>query len=202
MSSSPIHDSPLETMHQHYDQLVGFPRDEWERMLPNLKVCQVGSKHLLQAIGEKSTHNYFVADGLVRFYYITPDGKELNKGFYGKNHIVGSLSASILDEPCRFAVETLEPSVLVEINLAGLRGFTEQSPAWQRLYQHSVEMMLIRNERREAELLTMTAQQRFRQLVRNFPDYLERIPQYHIASYLGITPVALSKYKKQWLEES
>ena len=47
----------------------------------------------------------------------------------------------------------------------------------------------------------MTAKQRFLQFVRNFPDYLERIPQYHIASYLGITPVALSKYKKQWLKD-
>jgi CRP-like cAMP-binding protein len=62
--------------------------------------------------------------------------------------------------------------------------------------------MLIRNERGETELLTMTAKQRFLQFNRNFSEYHGRIPQYHIASYLGITPAALSKHKKQWLSST
>jgi CRP-like cAMP-binding protein len=57
-------------------------------------------------------------------------------------------------------------------------------------------MMLIRNERREAELLTMTTKQRFLQFNRNFSEHQGGIPQYNIASYLGITPEALSNYKK------
>jgi len=198
--NSDIEASALTAMHRHYEQLVTFPLDEWEMFRSHLTVKTVTEKYTLQPIGKKSTKNFFLAEGLVRYYYLTPEGKELNKGFYSRNHIVGSLSAAILDEPCRFGIETLEPSVLVELDLVGLRSCSEQSPAWQRLYLHSCEMMLIRNERREAELLTMNAKQRFQQFVRNFPDYLERIPQYHIASYLGVTPVALSKYKKQWLE--
>jgi CRP-like cAMP-binding protein len=188
-------------MRQHFDQLIEFPQDEWESFLPCLAVKEVAAKHCLQVIGEKTTHHYFIAEGLVRFYYITPEGKELNKGFYKNNHIVGSLSAVILDEPCRFSIETLEPSILVEIDLSLMRALAPEMPSWQRLHLYSCQMMLIRNERREAELLTLTAQQRFQQFVRNFPDLLERIPQYHIASYLGITPVALSKYKQQWLQD-
>ncbi|OUR97567.1 hypothetical protein A9Q81_12890 [Gammaproteobacteria bacterium 42_54_T18] len=195
-----IEASALTAMHRHYDQLVTFPLDEWEMLRYHLTVKTVNEKYTLQPIGEKSTKNFFLVKGLVRYYYLTPEGKELNKGFYSSNHMVGSLSAAILDEPCRFGIETLEPCVLVELDLVGLRSCSERNPAWQRLYLHSCEMMLIRNERREAELLTMNAKQRFQQFVRNFPDYLERIPQYHIASYLGVTPVALSKYKKQWLE--
>lgn len=191
----------LENMRQHFDRIFEFPPEPWEKMKPWLSVKEVGAKHSLQAVGEKSTHHYFVVEGLVRFYYLTPEGKELNKGFYKKNHIVGSLSAMILNEPCRFSIETLEPCLLVEIDLVGIQSNMSDSPAWQRLNLHSAQMMLIRNERREAELLTMTTKQRFQQFVRNFPDLFERIPQYHIASYLGITPVALSKYKHQWLEK-
>lgn len=190
----------LANIHQHFDRLVEFPKDQWEIVLPYLRVKEVSTKCCLQAIGEKSTHHYFIVEGLARFYYITPDGRELNKGFYKSNHIIGGLSAVILNEPCRFAIETLEPSVLVEMDLAGIRACAAELPAWQRLNLYSCQMMLIRNERREAELLTLTAKQRFLQFVRNFPDLLERIPQYHIASYLGITPVALSRYKQQWLE--
>jgi CRP-like cAMP-binding protein len=191
----------LNNMREHFDRLIEFPEDQWARVSPYLSVKTVGAKLSLQAVGEKSTHHYFIVEGLVRFYYITPNGKEVNKGFYKKNHIVGSLSAVILDEPCRFGIQTLEPSVLVAIDLAAIRPISNGIPAWQRLHNYSCEMMLIRNERREAELLTMTTKQRFRQFMKNFPDLMERIPQYHIASYLGITPVALSKYKKKWLEE-
>lgn len=199
--STTDHNIILEKMRQHFDRLIEFPLDQWEAIKPYLAVKEVAAKHCLQAVGTRSTHHYFIVEGLVRFYYLTPEGKELNKAFYKKDHIVGSLSAVILNEPCRFAIETLEPSVLVEIDLAALRISTLDTPAWERLLSYSYQMMLIRNERREAELLTMTAKQRFQQFVRNFPDLLERIPQYHIASYLGITPVALSKYKQQWLED-
>lgn len=191
----------LEKMRQSFDRQVGMPDDEWQKIEPLVNVRQVPAKFTLQEAGSIATHHFFVAEGLVRFYYITPDGKELNKGFYGENYIAGSLSAMIMNEPNRFAVETLEPCIIIDLPLKQIYELTGSGSAWERLVNHCCRLMLVRNERREAELLTMTTKQRFLQFVRNFPGYLERIPQYHIASYLGITPVALSKYKKQWLED-
>lgn len=196
------HLDALDQMKKTLAQQVNLSVEDWEKIGHDLKVMEVPEKYLLQAAGKKVTHHYFVVSGLVRMYYPTAEGKELNKAFYGENYIVGNLSAPLLDEPSRFAVETLEPCVLVELPLMKVQKLSDLSPGWGRLLLRSYQMMMIRNERREAELLTMTAKQRFLQFVRNFPDYLTRIPQYHIASYLGITPVALSKFKKQWLEES
>lgn len=192
----------LKKMYETLHAQSGITPDEWQHMVPHATVKTVPAKHTLQAAGQMSQKHHYVAEGLVRLFYTTPEGKELNKGFYGDGYIVGSLSALILDEPCRFAVETLEPGVVIELPIANLKKLIDPGNGWDKLMNYSYKMMLVRNERREAELLTMTAKQRFQQFVRNFPDYLERIPQYHIASYLGITPVALSKYKKQWLEDS
>ena len=129
------------------------------------------------------------------------DGKELNKGFYGENHFVGSLSSIILNEPSRFFVETLEPCTLVKFPHSRFNTIKGKYLGWERLFNHCCQLMLVRNERREAELLINSAKERFLQFIRNFPGYINRIPQYHIASYLGITPVALSKYKNQWLQD-
>lgn len=181
---------------------LGQPDFDLGEIFHSLKVMHVDAKHNLQAIGQPITDHYYIAKGLVRLFYLTPNGKELNKAFYGESHIVGNLSAVILNEQSRFAVETLEPCTLVKLPMDRLQEHYKNSPPWQALFNYGCQMMLIRNERREAELLTMNARQRFLQFTRNFPEYLERIPQYHIASYLGITPEALSKYKKQWLDSA
>lgn len=195
-------DLALSLMFEQLHQQFALSEQEWSSFLSEMSVSQVESKHLLQAAGQSVTHFYFLVEGLVRFYYVTPDGKELNKAFYGEKNIVGSLSALILNETCRFSVETLEPSTLVKLPYDSTGDIWQKSPGWQNVFNRCCQLMLVRNERREAELLTLSTKQRFLQFVQNFPDYLDRIPQYHIATYLGITPVALSKYKNQWLSEA
>lgn len=191
----------LKTMYQYFDRLVGLDKKDWQLMLPALSVKSLEKETVLQEIGKPGLKHHFIIHGIARLYYITPEGKELNKGFYDENSMVGSLSALILNEPSRFAIETLEPSIVIELDLKSFRALAYSNQGWLRVFNYCCQMMLVRNERREAELLTMSSKQRFLQFTRNFPNYLDRIPQYHIASYLGITPVALSRYKKQWLEE-
>lgn len=200
-NSQAFKDESLQTMYQYFDRLVGLKKNDWQLMLPALSVKLAEKETELQEIGQPALIHYFIISGIARLYYITPEGKELNKGFYDENSMVGNLSALILNEPSRFAIETLESSIVIELDLKSFRELAYSNEGWLRVFNYCCQMMLVRNERREAELLTMSAKQRFLQFVRNFPGHLDRIPQYHVASYLGITPVALSKYKKQWLQD-
>lgn len=178
----------------------GLSEKAWIKYQPEMSIIKAEENFQLQHAGLPVSRFYFLLNGLVRFHYNTPDGKELNKSFYGENNIVGSLSALIMDEPCRFGVSTLERSTLIEMPYRSKANVWASSPEWQEVFNRCCQLMLIRNERREHELLTLSAKERFLQLIKNFPEYSTRIPQYHIASYLGITPVALSKYKKDWLK--
>jgi len=191
-------------VYQTLNAQVGFDRAEWERRVPAFKLLQVDARYCLQEAAQPVTNNYFIIKGLVRFYYFTPEGKELNKGFYAEHNMVGNLSAMVLNERSRFVIETLEPSVLLQMPLdkAQLKTLDSGDSCWNRFFNYCCRMMLIRNERREAELLTLSAKERLQQFIKNCPDLWQRIPQYHIASYLGITPVALSKYKNTWLEST
>lgn len=189
----------ISSMYETLCRKIGISAADWEVMKNYLRVVQVPAKYCLQNIGEPVKYHYFMTSGLVRLYYITSDGKDINKGFYSEGAIAGNLSGLILGEPSRFGIDTIESSVLVELDLSNFETLMATCPGWATMFHYSCERMLIRNERREAELLTMSAQERYLQFCKNFKHEIERIPQYHIASYLGITPVALSRYKKQWL---
>jgi CRP-like cAMP-binding protein len=71
--------------------------DDWTDIYDSVKVIDAEAKHCLQRAGAAVTHHYFVASGLVRLFYKTQDGKELNKAFYGENYIASNLSAVILN---------------------------------------------------------------------------------------------------------
>lgn len=191
---------PLQQFKHYLETIADIPDREWQQILPRSQVIAVETQHFLQSAKQPVLKHYFLCSGLVRLFYETLDGKDINKGFYGSGHMVGNLSALILAEDSRFAIQCLEPSVLVQVDLHGFNELTQGCPGFKAVFDQSCQLMLIRNERREAELLTMNAKQRFLQFHKNFPDLFDRIPQYHIASYLGITPVALSRYKKQWLQ--
>ena len=177
-------------------------KSDWNSISQWFSVCSAPAKHCLQAVGKEVEYHYFIVKGLVRMYYVTQEGKEANKSFYDEDNIVGNLTALILRQESRFYLETLEPSLLVRIDVRNHRQLRENSDIWYRMFSECCQLMLMRNERREAELLTMSSAERFRQFINNFPGGVDRIPQYHIASYLGITPVALSRYKSSWLSEN
>lgn len=92
----------------------------------------------------------------------------------------------------------LETSEMVRMPITKIRAIREENALLNHLIIHSTIKTLARHERREAELLACSTQDLYIQFVRNLPDLQDRIPQYHIASYLGITPVALSRYKARW----
>ena len=195
-------DQVLAEMFAELNRSIDVSFADWHLITGYLKVSEVPAKYCLQPIGAPVRRHHFIVSGLVRLYYITPEGKDVNKGFYSEGHIIGSLSGLILDEPSRFGIETIDPCVLVEIDLSRFHKLMAECEGWANMFHYSCQRMLIRNERREAELLTLSAKERYLQFCKNFSCEMARIPQYHIASYLGVTPVALSRYKNQWLAAS
>lgn len=178
----------------------GVPND-WTRIDAICEIREVDRKIDLQRQGDDPEYCYFVSEGLLRFYYATESGKELNKCFYSEGDFAADFSANYLKRPSRFSIATIEPSVLVLVPIAEYLEVTADSPDLKLLSEQAMNTLMVRNERREEELLTLSAKERFRKFATNFPTYMERVPQHHVASYLGVTPEFLSKHKKLWLHE-
>lgn len=153
-------------------------------------------EHLVNA-GDVGETLYLIDTGLVRLYYALPEGKERNKAFMAEGQVTGPVSAAITGSPAPFSIAALEPTVALTFPYSGLLAASAADSAVARLHLNLLSNAFIRNEQREAMLLTLNAQQRYQWIVDHEPHWLDRVPQFHIASYLGVDAVSLSRLKRK-----
>lgn len=139
----------------------------------------------------------FVAEGLLRFYYPSDDGRQSNKAFVGEGEFAGALAAAGLGVPILYGIEALEPSRILASPIDRFRALYDQDPAFERLGRRLAEHILMRKERRARSLLLESAAERYLAFVDARPDLVQRVPLYHIASYLGVTDVHLSRIRRE-----
>ena len=145
--------------------------------------------------GEISTEVGFIVKGVFRVYYLH-EGKESTR-FLGCEHIfISSMPSFTTQKPSIEYVEALEDSELLMLSFQDLQNMYEMSPKWDRLLRHFLEYSCRDQQSRVYSLIALTAQERYEQLVETRPDIIQRVPQYIIANYLGMTPETLSRIRK------
>lgn len=167
---------------------------------PYCRACDFQSGEYLLRAGEVATEVFFLCDGLVRFFYLQDDGKEHNKSFAEQTQFAGALQAEFSPQPSRFYVQALEPVSALALSLDGLHTLYNESLDWANLGRRYMQTVVLRKSAREASFLLDSAEQRYLDFQQQYPGLAERLPLYHIASYLGITDVALSRIRRRLRE--
>ena len=147
--------------------------------------------------GSDRHHVLFVAQGLLRFYYPTPDGRESNKAFVSEGEFAGALAAAGLGVPILYGIEALEPTRLLAATVERWSALLDTDPAFERVGRKLAERILIRKEQKARSLMVEDARARYLAFVEARPDLVQRVPLYHIASYLGVTDVHLSRVRRE-----
>ena len=176
---------------------VALNERQWERVLGLFRPKIIPSRTHLAHPGSHLHEMAFVTSGLLRYYYIDQNGAESNKAFVNENMFAGPLVPARLNMPIYYGIEALEDTELLVASFAELQALYDDDPIYERLGRKFAEMLLIRKELRTRSLLMQTATERYRTFAGEFPDLLERVPQYHIASYLGIAEASLSRLKRE-----
>lgn len=187
----------LQKLKNIIDILADVPEEEWAYFSGNLTARCFNKNQLLIHAGEPVTDFFFINTGLVRFYYLKEEGKEFNKAFAMENEFVGSFSSMICDTPCRYSVQALEKTEVLVIPVRIIQNGYNRHPAWERIGRRHAESVAVKKEIREGEFLLDQAETRYRRLLSDYPTLISRVQQYHLASYLGITDVALSRIRKK-----
>lgn len=166
---------------------------DWNLFVERSRTRRIFKGVTLIQVGQLAKHAYFCTVGLFRLYYTLQDGREYNVAFTVENDFATSYGAMVMGTPSFFTIEAMEDSVVIEIPYDMLKELMDNSHAWERFVRNSVERLFIRKEERERELLYLSAKERYKAFLIKYPGLEHRIPQYHIASYLGISPVSLSR---------
>lgn len=139
----------------------------------------------------------FVNEGLFRYFYIDDKGNEFTKGFFPEGSFLSSYSAMIQEAPSHFTIEALEDAEILVIDYDAWKDLRTQHPCWGEFLLAMMEKAFIKKETREREFLIYDSEKRYLLFLERYPGLDQRIRQHLIASYLGITSVALSRIRRR-----
>ncbi|WP_367915843.1 Crp/Fnr family transcriptional regulator [Leadbetterella sp. DM7] len=163
---------------------------------PFLKTKNYNAKAYFLTEGKVCQEIGFVNKGCFRTYYLA-DGKEINTHFTFDNEFVTDYDSFLQSKPSRYFIQALEDVEAVTFNLSALQSAYNQSQNWERFGRMIAEQSFKLTTQRVESFLFLDGEQRYLDLLKNQPHIFERIPLYHIASYLGLERESLSRLRKK-----
>ncbi len=165
-----------------------------EKLHPYFLERKYKQKTIIMSLGERWTSLFWVKKGLIRVYYIDAKGKEANKGFFFENSFAFPIAPQAVNYPVKFSIEAIEETILYETPLK--TAITVLGSDYQSFLLYHALLLLDEKIDREVNFLLNNGSQKYNNLdVR----LLKRVPNYHLASYLGLTKESLSRIKRKLL---
>jgi CRP-like cAMP-binding protein len=146
--------------------------------------------------GQICKHAGFIETGLLMYYTISPDGEELVGDFVSENEWVSHYESFIGETPSDVFIKAIEPSVIHTITLAKINELYKKIPVFEKIARQLVEKAFTDMMKRSLAFKNLKAEDRYRKLELEYPHIVQRVPQYYIASFLGIAPQSLSRIRK------
>ena len=177
---------------QYYERIYGRPisTDEHEFITSSFRKETFKKKELIFSSGQENTRHYFIEKGLLRLYVIDSNGKEFNILFACENQWIGDLATP---GETVFYLDAIEETTAFSINDEKLSELTDDFSTFVKYIKRSYIFL----QKRLVSILVNTAEENYDVLRLHYPKLVRRLPQYHISSYLGVTPVFLSKIRSK-----
>lgn len=187
----------MENIETYLSEVLEIPREAVTACSNFYVTKKVSKNEFLLREGEVCNSTYFVEKGLLRMYSIDKNGKEHIIQFAPEKWLISDRSSLYFSEKSKYYIEAVEES---EILLLKNDFFANINLEFPNTVENN-DMLLqkhIRNlQNRVNSLLSDTAEERYMSFIKMYPDILLRVPQWMVASYLGITPESLSRVRKE-----
>lgn len=157
----------------------------------------VAKNEFLLREGEVCKGTYFVEKGLLRMYSIDNNGKEHIIQFAPEKWLISDRSSLHFNEKSRYFIEAVEDSEVLELKNDFFSNINAAFPNTIENNDKLLQKHIRSLQNRVNSLLADTAEERYMSFIKMYPDLLQRVPQWMIASYLGITPESLSRVRKE-----
>lgn len=144
----------------------------------------------------------FIAEGLLKGYYINPQGDQINTFFGTAGLFIGDYLAFVQQLPSRYAIAAIEPAVVVNLPFAHFQQSLDTVPALERYFRLVSQEGYIRYAKRTEGFIFGNAQSRYEHFVAEYPDLFRRISVSDLSSYLGVQRQTLTRIRKKLLENS
>lgn len=168
-------------------------------MLFNIRkaeVLSIPTKTVLLEEGKIANRIYLIRKGCMRLFF-NDEGKDITFQFFFEGDFVASFDSLYNGKPSLFSLESIEPSEILSIKKEDFFQEIESNASLRILYEKKIIERFSFYQYLFLSRIKNTPQQRYEELLKEFPNIIQRVPQHYIASYLGITPVSLSRIRNR-----
>lgn len=188
---------PLNHLKAYYKEIIpSFTEEMWVKMQEHAIVQQYKKSELYISPGEQENYVTFISTGGFRYYSVV-DEKEVVCEFVFENNYLSEYESFLRRTPAKVFIQALEDSTVVKIHYLHVQECYNNYPLIERFGRLIAEKFLIDAIDRMNSLLSSSPEERYNRLAEEKPELLQRVPQYMIASYIGVTPEALSRIRRR-----
>ena len=179
-----------------FKQLTGFTDSELEIVLNHFVTKNLKKKTILLQAGNVANEVYFIISGCIRLF-CEKDGEDLSTYFFTEEMFAGAYDSFISRKPSRHSIETLEDCQVLTLSYQALQELYVEFPKMNEFTRKAIEERFVLLHDLFTSYVLNSPEERYLNLLNERPDLLSRIPQHQIASFLGITPVSLSRIRNR-----
>lgn len=147
-------------------------------------------------------HRNFVVAGALRSYIVAPDGTEHTIQFAVENWWISDINSYQYQKPATMFVVAMEDSTILQIDYEQEQKLKQSNHKFETFFRIGAERTAAFHQRRIISALTQTAEERYNEFIETYPLVVNRLPQYALASYLGMTTEFLSRIRKKKAKKS
>lgn len=181
----------------HFKKVIPeFPEEDINNLLRYFEIRKVSKGETFLTAGSICRNGYFVIQGCFRYFIVNSEGNECNTQFAFEDYWVGDIAGILNNMPSKINIEAIEDGTLLSISA------TDYNILLKTCNSYALYVLRLRSKSSEARLdhsneFHESAEIRYLNLLSKHPNIIQRVAQYHIASYLGITPESLSRLRKK-----
>ena len=185
----------------YINRVVELTEEEEQKLVGLISTRKLLKGQYFLQQGDICKFSGFVVSGCTKTFYVDDEGQEHVVMFSTEDWWTSDMGSYIAQKPADFNVQCLEKTELIQFSFEQQEEMLRQIPKLERFFRIIIERALVASQKRVVRNLSMSAKDRYLFFRNEYPKIEQRIPQYLIASYLGITKEFLSKIKSQLILE-
>ncbi|GAA0743406.1 Crp/Fnr family transcriptional regulator [Gaetbulibacter jejuensis] len=174
-------------------RFIDLTKLEKQKYLSLLTEIKVKRKAFLMQAGDITKYEYFITKGCLKVYTLDEDGTPHISMFASEDYWTGDMASFMTKKPTRYFIKATEDSELLGISRVNYDLIFKEIPKFERFYRILYQKSLISYIKRSNDGISLTAEERYLEFKRKYPNIINRITQKDLAAYIGITPEFMSK---------
>ena len=187
----------MKNLITHIKKYVTINDDEANKLTEIIEVKNLKRKAYLTRAGDICKYNYFVSQGCLRMYFIRENGTEQITQFAIENWWLADYMALLKQQETPFFIQAVEKSTILALDVNAAENLFKQIPQLERYYRIMFQFSYAASQFRIKYLYDYSREELYHHFATQFPEFVQRVPQYMLASYLGFTPEYLSEIRKK-----